>query len=275
MTKFIGMIPLNAENFESGEATEGQVLSADGSGGASWETPSGGGAIESVRVYPDVIVVTGAGSSEANGLYIKVPTTDPSYDPVYKDPTRRFVLTCEDDEYWFISDSVTDSSLYGAAGGITTPIADLEWEVNSGVEPVPTVIADTNYTGNAFNGDLLTADGDGGVTWETPPAFTELVLILGQSGTDAPTAIEIVNTTGQGYTLTRVAVGVYSLVFDNPVMKQYQTVAYVSNPDSITSGNPPLIAKFYMGDLRVYNGFLSTDRTDNWQSLYLTIRTYE
>lgn len=240
MTKFIGMIPLN-----------------------------------SVRVYPDVIVVTGAGSSEANGLYIKVPTTDPSCDPVYKDPTRRFVLTCEDDEYWLILDSVTDSLLYGAAGGMTTPIADLEWGVEDGEGPAPTAIADTNYTGNAFDEDLVVADGEGGVTWETPPAFTELVLILAQSGTDAPTAIEIVNTTGQGYTLTRGAVGVYSLEFDNPVMKQYQTVAYVSNPDSTTSGNPPLIAKFYMGDLRVYNGFLSTDGTDNWQSLYLTIRTYE
>jgi len=275
MTKFIGMIPLNAENFESGEATEGQVLSADGSGGASWETPSGGGAIESVRVYPDVIIVTGAGSPEANGLYIKVPVTDPDYNPVYRNTMRTMELSCEEDDYWYIFDLAADSALYGAAGGMTTPIADLEWGVEDGEEPVPTVIADTNYTGNAFNGDLLTADGEGGVTWETPPAFTELVLILAQSGTDAPTAIEIVNTTGQGYTLTRSAVGIYSLVFDNPVMKQYQTVAYVSNPDSITGGNPPLIARFYMGELYVYNGFLSTDRTDNWQSLYLTIRTYE
>ena len=43
MTKFLAITPLNAENFESGEATEGQVLSADGSGGASWETVEGGG----------------------------------------------------------------------------------------------------------------------------------------------------------------------------------------------------------------------------------------
>lgn len=43
MAQFFGLIPLNADNFESGEATEGQVLSADGLGGAGWETPSGGG----------------------------------------------------------------------------------------------------------------------------------------------------------------------------------------------------------------------------------------
>lgn len=36
-------LPLGADSLTSGEATEGQVLTADGSGGVSWEDASGGG----------------------------------------------------------------------------------------------------------------------------------------------------------------------------------------------------------------------------------------
>lgn len=44
MAQFFGLIPLNAANFESGAAGDGQVLTADGSGGAAWEdVPAGPG----------------------------------------------------------------------------------------------------------------------------------------------------------------------------------------------------------------------------------------
>lgn len=48
---------LNAENFGSGEADSGDVLTANGSGGASWETPSGGGATH--KVYAALLSQTG------------------------------------------------------------------------------------------------------------------------------------------------------------------------------------------------------------------------
>ena len=37
-----GDLPIKASNVNSGTATNGQVLAADGNGGASWQTPSGG-----------------------------------------------------------------------------------------------------------------------------------------------------------------------------------------------------------------------------------------
>lgn len=43
MAQFFGLTPLNAANFESGAATDGQVLTADGAGGAAFEDAAGGG----------------------------------------------------------------------------------------------------------------------------------------------------------------------------------------------------------------------------------------
>ena len=44
MAQAIGLVTLNAANFESGNAGDGQVLTADGSGGAACADAAGGGA---------------------------------------------------------------------------------------------------------------------------------------------------------------------------------------------------------------------------------------
>ena len=43
MATAILLAPLNAANFESDDASDGHVLTADGAGGASWQAPAGGG----------------------------------------------------------------------------------------------------------------------------------------------------------------------------------------------------------------------------------------
>ena len=42
MAQFLGLVQLNAASFESGAAADGEVLTADGNGGAAWEAPAGG-----------------------------------------------------------------------------------------------------------------------------------------------------------------------------------------------------------------------------------------
>ena len=37
MANILALVPMNAVNFDSGAATDGQVLTADGSGGAGWQ----------------------------------------------------------------------------------------------------------------------------------------------------------------------------------------------------------------------------------------------
>ena len=43
MAQFFGLMNLNAANFDSGVAGDGEVLTADGAGGAAWEAAAGGG----------------------------------------------------------------------------------------------------------------------------------------------------------------------------------------------------------------------------------------
>jgi len=70
MAQFFGLIPLNADNFESGSASEGQVLSADGSGGASWETVEGGSGTPLVDVtYAQLVTLIGASGLTAGQQY--------------------------------------------------------------------------------------------------------------------------------------------------------------------------------------------------------------
>ena len=70
MTKFLAITPLNADNFESGSASEGQVLSADGSGGASWETVEGGSGTPLVDVtYAQLVTLIGASGLTAGQQY--------------------------------------------------------------------------------------------------------------------------------------------------------------------------------------------------------------
>ena len=281
MAQFFGLIPLNADNFESGSATEGQVLSADGSGGASWETvESGGGGIDTTRVYPDVIIVTGAGSPEANGLYIKVPVTDPDYNPVYKNTMRTMELTCAEDEYWYITDTVAQSALYGAAGGMTTPIADLEWGVEGGEEPAPTAIADTNYTGNAFDGDLVAADGEGGTkVIASPINYTELLTIISVNEGEIYEQ-PVFNNTGSNYAITRdLSAPIYNLTFDSPILSGKPTFTTVTPPTNSVGSTPTIVSAFANNydtiTIKVSGGFLNTDYLDSWNGLQLAIRIYK
>lgn len=79
---------LNAANFGSGGAGSGQVLTADGSGGASWETPSevisGAGTQISTTVNtssgPGVIAALTSGASYVGKIAVDVGTTTYTWD---------------------------------------------------------------------------------------------------------------------------------------------------------------------------------------------------
>lgn len=79
---------------------------------------------------------------------------------------------------------------------------------------VPSIEADEINSGNAAAGDLLTADGNGGASWQTPsadgPGYAEYVAVLTQLGETAPVATVIHNTLGFAVTWTRVGAGVYT-----------------------------------------------------------------
>lgn len=63
--------------------------------------------------------------------------------------------------------------------------------------------------------------------------YTEYVALLTQSGTNAPTAVDIKNDTGATATLARVTTGVYSLTFSSAVLTESKTIC-LSEPTSNT-----------------------------------------
>ena len=94
MAQFFGLIPINAANFESGAAGDGQVLTADGAGNAAWEDAAAGGggfAYDGATFTPSTFVVnqawrdvtiqlTTGGVAVADGKYkVSVYTTGSGY----------------------------------------------------------------------------------------------------------------------------------------------------------------------------------------------------
>lgn len=169
MANALLIAPLNAANFESGVAEAGQVLSADGAGGATWETPVAGGSVTSDYAPAGSILVAGAGDAVVNGIYHPSGTANgrPRYDLVDA-PNGECIEWVVDGEssYWSIySDGVL---LYGGDEDVATPDLVTTWWPDSGQEPVPTVTAWLYFPA----GHVLTADGSGGTAWETVDADT-------------------------------------------------------------------------------------------------------
>lgn len=69
MAQFFGLIPLNAANFESDNASAGHVLTADGAGGAAWQAAAGGAAGATDITYADLVSAINGASLTPGGFY--------------------------------------------------------------------------------------------------------------------------------------------------------------------------------------------------------------
>lgn len=117
------------------------------------------------------------------------------------------------------------------------------------------------YDISGDTGSVLTKGVDG---WETSVGYTKLVLLISQSGTDDPTAIELENTITAGYSFNRSSSGFYQMNFDDTILSQGKTFiqiqsneknnsAYRDADDTIiitTSGDD--ILYFTSFELRIY-----------------------
>jgi hypothetical protein len=78
-------------------------------------------------------------------------------------------------------------------------------------------------------GSTLQKGADG---WETSAGFQKVVLLLSQSGTDAPEYTELENTTGQTYTFARdISAGNYTMSFSSGVLSQGKTIIFIQQSD--------------------------------------------
>lgn len=267
---------------------EGQVLAANSNGKAQWaEGGDSGGGIEGIRAHENVVIVTGAGAPEINGLYIKMPSEETTY---YLNSMRTIELVFNSEGYWlfhkFGNNNDTNAAYYyGAEGTLDTPWAELVWEDLSGnlkqaPAPSPTIVSDTNYSGFAFFGDPVVADGEGGVKviGNPNPLFREFACTFRCDENGIAIENIMVNTTGANYTIEYLEPGKYNLNFDAPILGEDAIILCSSVIRRFSSGGTDLAfarvgrAGYSAVRIEVYSSLAISPTVDYWTELTLDIR---
>ena len=143
---------------------ENKVLVANADGKASWKNVQGEDVLSQTSIKTGM-TVAGAGTSFANGNYTVDGTNEGK--PLYtKDGGERQIIWNSSAETWYIYDEDEDEELYYSEEDVATPDLCETWIAFRGDEPVPTVTAILGEA-EAEEGHVLTADGDGGASWQS------------------------------------------------------------------------------------------------------------
>ena len=119
-------------------------------------------------------------------------------------------------------------------------------------------------SGNAGDGQVLTADGAGGAAWETAagggPGYLKYVALLTQNGTAAPVATVLENTLGGTVVWTREVAGMYrgTLAGAFPEHK----VAVITTDNMAAVGDGPTAIK--AGSQEGGNNYVFLQTFDAW-----------
>ena len=128
-------------------------------------------------------------------------------------------------------------------------------------------------SGNAGDGQVLTADGSGGAAWEAAagggPGYLEYVALLSQSGTNAPVATVLKNTLGGTVVWTREAAGLYSATLAGAFPPVKTWTAVNAQADDGSSGWTSSLFSDTIGDAVV----LFTGNDGSYR-IYVEIRVY-
>ena len=183
---------VDGDLLNSGDADAGQVLTTDGTGGAAWEEPTGGGG-SGFDVHDDVTTFIGwdtAGTAASLGLGDHVVVSDESetgdpnrYTNVYSvlQNLRRAALTIEldaghpiDEDYIVFVDTSEDEEASVRAvqwDRFVATTAQVQAATEVGVvlsaARIPDLQVEDMDSGTATTGQVATADGSGGIAWGT------------------------------------------------------------------------------------------------------------
>lgn len=148
---------MNAANFSSAGAADGEVLTADGAGGAGWALPAGGSAPLRSEDPFGMMVVTGAGDAGANTTYTRLGEKE------WSTGSKRIVWNSG---MWMIW-SPPFTTYYTSTEAVATPDMVTMW---SGTAPAPVL---TPQSSPLAQGMAPISDGIGGVTWSREQLLPE------------------------------------------------------------------------------------------------------
>ena len=141
-------------DIDSQTATSGQVLTADGNGGASWTTVSAGG-------YDNTVSITTTSGTFSDSDFAKLGYGDSTI--IYNDGTIKYTYRLKLD-----TASILEFECIDATSKNNLKLID----VNKGTKAysmtsVAMIKSSTFDSGTATSGKVLTANGSGGCSWET------------------------------------------------------------------------------------------------------------
>lgn len=152
----INPIPIKDSNIDSGSATSGQVLTADGNGGASWQTASGG---------VDIVDITSSFGTLTDDEYNKL--TNPSAIIRYgSSVNKRYLQYAYDTSTHIYYEYAMIDKTYG---DLLINQIDITKSTKAYTLNILNQVIDTSNinSGSASNGQVLTANGSGGASWQT------------------------------------------------------------------------------------------------------------
>ena len=153
---------IRAENMNSYGATSGQVLTADGSNGASWQTPSGSS--------PEIVTISGSSGTLVGDNLTKIQSDNCI---IYHSGDDRYYRkgSLSSGTYIYYYDTSYANSSIAYANMIEIKKVGGQWTKSSGtIRYKP--IASTIDSQTATSGQVLTADGNGNASWQTPSGGT-------------------------------------------------------------------------------------------------------
>ena len=147
-------LPIVKDNINSQTATSGQVLSADGIGGASWQTPSGAG-------FDNYVEINTTSGTFTDDEYAKLVFNDSVI--VYDNSTYKTIYKKKIE-----TSSIIEFESIDASARQNLKLID----VNKGTKAfsstgISMITSATFDSGSATSGKVLTANGSGGTSWET------------------------------------------------------------------------------------------------------------
>jgi len=211
-------------------ATSGQVLTANGSGGASWQTPSG--------TFDHYAIVTSAGGTLSQSAYDKLLFND-----------SVFIRQVGSDYYFYIKEydySSTMSFLRITVGGIDKYVITKSTRQYTNSSS-PLQAANLGSAG-ATSGQVLQADGNGGASWQNASGGSQLyrhsIVVYSNDGATY-FRLEIINNSSTPFTmasLNQYMYDNYGLGYGIQVSGYYKTsstnyeIAYEYNSINATTG---------------------------------------
>lgn len=147
------------DSINSESATSGQVLTADGTGGASWETPSGAG-------FDNYVEINTTSGTFTDDEYAKLVFNDSVI--VYDNGTYKTIYKKKIE-----TSSIIEFESIDASARQNLKLID----VNKGTKAfsstgISMITSSTFDSGAATSGKVLTANGSGGTSWETAGGYS-------------------------------------------------------------------------------------------------------